>query len=138
VRKRRFPVVGDGGGVSSFIHLDDAAAATVLALEHDGPCIYNIVDDEPAPTRMVAGSRQRAWPTADPVLPRLDHPVGSCMGAPPIPFCAMGGTPIHGWPAAEPARVVARAGLRFTGTCGSRYGDPGDLAAMTDHVSRAT
>jgi 2-alkyl-3-oxoalkanoate reductase len=51
VRKRQFPIVGDGGGVSSFIHLDDAAAATVLALEHDGPAIYNIVDDEPAPVR---------------------------------------------------------------------------------------
>jgi nucleoside-diphosphate-sugar epimerase len=51
VRKRQFPIVGDGGGVASFIHLDDAAAATVLALEHDGPTIYNIVDDEPAPVR---------------------------------------------------------------------------------------
>jgi nucleoside-diphosphate-sugar epimerase len=51
VRKRRFPIVGDGGGVSSFIHLEDAAAATVLALEHDGAGIYNIVDDEPAPVR---------------------------------------------------------------------------------------
>jgi 2-alkyl-3-oxoalkanoate reductase len=51
VRKRRFPIVGDGGGVSSHIHLDDAAAATVLALAHDGPAIYNIVDDEPAPIR---------------------------------------------------------------------------------------
>jgi nucleoside-diphosphate-sugar epimerase len=51
VRKRQFPIVGDGGGISSFIHLDDAAAATVLALEHDGPGLYNIADDEPAPTR---------------------------------------------------------------------------------------
>jgi nucleoside-diphosphate-sugar epimerase len=51
VRKRQFPIVGDGGGVSSFVHLDDAAAATVLALEHDGAGIYNIVDDEPAPVR---------------------------------------------------------------------------------------
>lgn len=51
VRKRRFPIVGAGGGITSFIHLDDAAAATVLALEHDGPAIYNIVDDEPAPVR---------------------------------------------------------------------------------------
>ena len=51
MRKRQFPIIGDGGGVSSFIHLDDAAAATVLALEHDGPAIYNIVDDEPAPMR---------------------------------------------------------------------------------------
>jgi 2-alkyl-3-oxoalkanoate reductase len=51
VRKRQFPIVGDGGGIMSFIHLDDAAAATVLALEHDGAGIYNIVDDEPAPVR---------------------------------------------------------------------------------------
>jgi nucleoside-diphosphate-sugar epimerase len=51
VRKRRFPIVGEGGGVASFIHLDDAAAATVLALDHKGPAIYNIVDDEPAPVR---------------------------------------------------------------------------------------
>ena len=51
VRKRQFPIVGDGGGVFSWIHLDDAATATVLALEHDGSAIYNIVDDEPAPVR---------------------------------------------------------------------------------------
>ena len=51
VRKRQYPIVGDGGGVASFIHLDDAAAATVLALEHDGPGIFNVVDDEPAPVR---------------------------------------------------------------------------------------
>jgi nucleoside-diphosphate-sugar epimerase len=51
VRKRRFPIVGDGGGFFSFIHLDDAAAATVFALDRDGPAIYNIVDDEPAPIR---------------------------------------------------------------------------------------
>ncbi len=51
VRKRLFPVIGDGAGVTSFIHLDDAAAATVLALEHDGAAIYNITDDEPAPMR---------------------------------------------------------------------------------------
>ena len=51
VRKRQFPIVGDGGGFASFVHLDDAAAATVLALEHDSPAIYNVVDDEPAPVR---------------------------------------------------------------------------------------
>jgi nucleoside-diphosphate-sugar epimerase len=51
VRKRQLPIIGDGGGFTSWIHLDDAAAATVLALEHDGPAIYNIVDDEPAPMR---------------------------------------------------------------------------------------
>jgi nucleoside-diphosphate-sugar epimerase len=51
VRKRRFPIVGDGGGVWSFVHLDDAAAATVLALERGAPGVYNVVDDEPAPVR---------------------------------------------------------------------------------------
>ena len=51
VRKRRFPIIGDGEGVTSWIHLDDAAAATVAALEHPGAGIYNIVDDEPAPAR---------------------------------------------------------------------------------------
>jgi 2-alkyl-3-oxoalkanoate reductase len=49
VRKRQFPIIADGGGISSFIHLHDAAAATVLALGHDGAGLYNIVDDEPAP-----------------------------------------------------------------------------------------
>ena len=51
VRRRRFPIVGDGGGVWSYVHLDDAAAATVLALERGEPGIYNVVDDEPAPVR---------------------------------------------------------------------------------------
>ncbi|HWW10103.1 MAG TPA: NAD(P)-dependent oxidoreductase [Candidatus Acidoferrales bacterium] len=51
VRKRVYPIVGKGTGVMSVIHLDDAAAATVLALEHHGPAIYNVVDDEPAPVR---------------------------------------------------------------------------------------
>jgi nucleoside-diphosphate-sugar epimerase len=51
VRKRQFPIVGDGDGVWSWIHLDDAASATVLALSHDGPAIFNVVDDDPAPVR---------------------------------------------------------------------------------------
>jgi 2-alkyl-3-oxoalkanoate reductase len=49
VRKRRFPIIGDGAGFTSWIHLDDAAAATVLALDHGAAGVYNIVDDEPAP-----------------------------------------------------------------------------------------
>jgi len=48
VRKRKMPVVGDGAGVWSFIHVDDAAAATVAALDHGSRGVYNIVDDEPA------------------------------------------------------------------------------------------
>ena len=51
IRKRRFPLVGGGGGVWSFVHIEDAAAATVAAVEHGQPGIYNIVDDEPAPVR---------------------------------------------------------------------------------------
>jgi nucleoside-diphosphate-sugar epimerase len=48
IRRRRFPVVGDGGGVWSFIHVADAAEATVAAVEHGTRGIYNVVDDEPA------------------------------------------------------------------------------------------
>jgi nucleoside-diphosphate-sugar epimerase len=49
VRRRRFPLVGDGGGVWSFIHIADAAEATVAAVEHGSPGAYNVVDDDPAP-----------------------------------------------------------------------------------------
>jgi len=49
IRKRRFPIIGDGGGVWSHIHIDDAAAATVVAVDRGEPGIYN--DDEPAPVR---------------------------------------------------------------------------------------
>jgi nucleoside-diphosphate-sugar epimerase len=51
IRKRRFPIVGGGGGVWSHVHIEDAAAATVAAVERGEPGIYNIVDDEPAPVR---------------------------------------------------------------------------------------
>jgi nucleoside-diphosphate-sugar epimerase len=47
VRKRRLPIIGDGGGIWSFLHVDDAARATVAAVEGGPPGIYNIVDDEP-------------------------------------------------------------------------------------------
>jgi nucleoside-diphosphate-sugar epimerase len=49
VRRRRFPIVGDGGGVWSFLHIDDAAQATLVAVERGAPGIYNIADDDPAP-----------------------------------------------------------------------------------------
>jgi nucleoside-diphosphate-sugar epimerase len=63
VRKRQFPIVGEGIGVWSFVHMDDAAAAAVAALDHGRPGIYNIVDDEPAPLS--------AW------LPALAEAVGA-------------------------------------------------------------
>jgi 2-alkyl-3-oxoalkanoate reductase len=49
VRKRRFPVGGGGGGVWSFVHIDDAAAATVAAIEGPATGVFNVVDDDPAP-----------------------------------------------------------------------------------------
>jgi nucleoside-diphosphate-sugar epimerase len=49
VRKRKFPLVGDGGGVWSFIHIADAADATVAAIEHGNRGVYNVVDDDPVP-----------------------------------------------------------------------------------------
>jgi nucleoside-diphosphate-sugar epimerase len=51
VRRRRFPVVGRGNGMFSFVHVDDAAAATVAAVEGGSPGVYNVVDDEPARLR---------------------------------------------------------------------------------------
>lgn len=63
VRRRRFPIIGDGGGVWSWIHIDDAAAATVTAVERGDRGIYNVVDDEPAPVS--------AW------LPALAEAVGA-------------------------------------------------------------
>ncbi|MDQ3955754.1 MAG: NAD(P)-dependent oxidoreductase [Actinomycetota bacterium] len=70
IRKRQFPLVGDGRGVWSFIHLGDAAEATVAAVEHGSRGVYNIVDDDPAPvaewlpvlTRMLSGKKPRRVP----------------------------------------------------------------------------
>jgi len=52
LRKRMFPVIGDGAGIVSSTHVDDAASGTLAALERGRPGIYNIVDDDPAPTRV--------------------------------------------------------------------------------------
>ena len=67
IRKRQFPLVGNGEGIWSFLHTDDIATATLAAIEHGRPGeIYNIVDDEPAPDQGVApvpgqdGRRQAA------------------------------------------------------------------------------
>jgi nucleoside-diphosphate-sugar epimerase len=49
IRKRQYPVVGAGTGYCSFVHLDDAASATVLAVEQQAKGVFNVVDDEPAP-----------------------------------------------------------------------------------------
>jgi 2-alkyl-3-oxoalkanoate reductase len=51
VRRRRFPIVGSGSGLFSYIHVDDAADATVAAVERGAPGIYNVVDDDPGAMR---------------------------------------------------------------------------------------
>ena len=51
IRKRLFPIVGDGAGVWSHVHVVDAAAATAIAVERGQPGVYNVVDDDPAPVR---------------------------------------------------------------------------------------
>jgi 2-alkyl-3-oxoalkanoate reductase len=51
ILRRRFPIIGDGGGIWSYIHIEDAASATAAAVDNGGSGIYNIVDDEPAPVR---------------------------------------------------------------------------------------
>ena len=51
IRKRRFPIIGDGGGVTSHVHIEDAAAATAGAVERGRPGVYYVVDDDPAPVR---------------------------------------------------------------------------------------
>jgi len=63
VRRRRFPIVGSGEGVWSFVHLDDVAEATALAIVKGDAGIYNVTDDEPAPVR--------AW------LPALAEAIGA-------------------------------------------------------------
>ena len=63
VRRRRLPVIGKGIGLYSFVHVDDAASATIAAVERGAPGVYNVVDDEPAP--------QREW------LPRYADAIGA-------------------------------------------------------------
>jgi nucleoside-diphosphate-sugar epimerase len=63
IRKRRMPIIGGGGGVMSWIHITDAASATVAAIERGKPGIYHVADDEPAPVRDI--------------LPALAHALGA-------------------------------------------------------------
>lgn len=71
-RRRRQPIVGSGAGVFSFVHVDDAAAATVAAVERGAPGIYNVVDDDPAPMRVWAPIYADALGAKPPLrIPRL-------------------------------------------------------------------
>jgi nucleoside-diphosphate-sugar epimerase len=51
IRKRQFPIIGEGTGIFCFVHVEDAASAAVAALERGAPGIYNVVDDDPAEMR---------------------------------------------------------------------------------------
>jgi len=68
VRRRQFPLVGGGPGYLSGVHLDDAASATVLALEQQASGVFNVVDDEPAPASQwlpylaACAGAKRPWP----------------------------------------------------------------------------
>ncbi len=72
IRKRKFPLVGDGGGVWSFIHVADAAEATVAAVEHGIHGVYNVVDDDPAPVAEWLPALARTLGAKQPMrVPRL-------------------------------------------------------------------
>jgi nucleoside-diphosphate-sugar epimerase len=72
IRKRKFPLVGDGGGVWSFIHVADAAEATVAAVEHGSRGAYNVVDDDPAPVAEWLPSLARTLGAKEPMrVPRF-------------------------------------------------------------------
>ena len=120
VRKRQFPIIGHGEGVTSWIHLDDAAAATVLALDHDGPALYNIVNDEPAP----AGE----W------LPVLADVLGA---KPPRHIPALGGPAHHRRRRGAGSHPVPRR-LERQGPAGTRLDAPlPQLAAGLRRLIRA-
>jgi nucleoside-diphosphate-sugar epimerase len=71
IRKRRFPIVGNGAGVWSFVHIEDAAAATVDAVERGAPGVYHVVDDDPAPLAEWLPAAARAVGAKPPLrLPR--------------------------------------------------------------------
>ena len=71
IRGRKFPIVGGGAGIWSFVHIEDAAEATAIAVERGAPGIYNIVDDNPAAgARLAARGRARAGREAPVRVPR--------------------------------------------------------------------
>jgi nucleoside-diphosphate-sugar epimerase len=72
IRKRKVPLVADAGGVWSFIHVADAAAATVAAVERGMPGVYNVVDDDPAPVAEWLPALARTLGAKEPMrVPRL-------------------------------------------------------------------
>jgi nucleoside-diphosphate-sugar epimerase len=82
VRRRKLPLVGDGGGVWSFIHVADAAEATVAAVERGRRGVYNVVDDDPAPVAEWLPALARTLGARKPMrVPRL---VGRLLAGEPV------------------------------------------------------
>jgi nucleoside-diphosphate-sugar epimerase len=102
VRKRKFPLVGDGGGVWSFIHIADAAEATVAAVERGSRGIYDIADDDPAPVAEWLPALAQQLGAKKPRLP------AGCRRLPPSSRtdgwarCWQSGPAAFGWPAGAP------------------------------------
>ncbi len=115
VRKGRFPVVGDGSGHFSFVHVDDAAAAAVRAVEWEGSGTFNVVDDEPAPVRdwlpayaqALGARRPRRVPAAIARVAAGEFAVSQMTLAPAVSNAAARRD--LGW---EPARPSWREGFR--------------------------
>jgi nucleoside-diphosphate-sugar epimerase len=74
VRKRSLPIVGDGAGVWSFIHVQDVALATAAAIERGAPGLYNVVDDDPAPVSEWLPALARAVGAKPPCASRPGSP----------------------------------------------------------------
>ena len=130
LRRRRFPVGGSGEGIWSLIHIDDAAAATVAAIEGGPPGIYNVVDDDPAPIREILPALAAAFGAPPPrhvpgwlirlaAGPQAHSMMSSVRGASNAKAKReLAWAPEHSWrrpPGSDPARGLtpeARAGLR--------------------------
>jgi nucleoside-diphosphate-sugar epimerase len=108
VGKRRYPLIGQGAGVHSFVHVDDAAAATVAALDARSG-IYNVVDDHPAPTA--------EW------LPGFAAALGARppRRMPALPVKLLGGRPLVDWQESleGASNAKAKSALDWTGVHGS-------------------
>ena len=141
VSKRMLPVIGPGTGIASFIHVEDAAAATVAALDRGAPGIYNVVDDEPGPAaasgcrstpRRSAPSRRagcrpgsRGWSAAG----RRSNSASTC-AAPPTP------RPSASWAGSRATRAGGRAFAKRSPSALPRISTVADLDAAKRHPAR--
>ncbi|HSD75956.1 MAG TPA: NAD(P)-dependent oxidoreductase [Solirubrobacteraceae bacterium] len=132
VRRRRMPIIGRGEGLMSFIHVEDAAAATVQALDHGAPGIYNVTDDEPIAQREWV--RLLAATLGAPPPRRIPAWVARLVAGPPAATAVAG----HGQSNAKARRelgfVPVYPSVRegFPATFGVPAADPGGLSAELD------